>query len=329
MTSHLSGCKLLVSLSFFPWFSKGLILSHMISVIIPALNEEKNIAQTLSALIGSPNLEIVLVDNGSTDKTVEIASGFGLKVIARVGTIASLRNAGVEVSSGNMLVFIDADVTVSESWHKSIIEIERLLDIDPMVVTGSRLLAHVSIGFLKRYWYMHLSSSESPYINSGHLITSRKLFNEIEGFNEQLVTAEDHDFCLRAAVAGATIAPRPKLVAYHEGYPKGLFAFVSRERWHGQQDVKNLSSFFVSKVAWVAAFNLVIIMAAATFTLFGQFWAIPIYFLTMYAGLFLLVVKKFGIKKISEMAIMPIVFYFYICGRTLSIYDRFFGKKHV
>ena len=63
------------------------------SVIIPAFNEEKHIQNTLQTLTINNDLEIIVVDNGSTDKTAEIAKQLGVNVIDfPSGTIAAARN---------------------------------------------------------------------------------------------------------------------------------------------------------------------------------------------------------------------------------------------
>ena len=98
---------------------KEIKLLHRVSVIIPALNEEKNIAQTISFIqaFAPSNTEIVVVDNGSQDETVAIAESMGVLVIERPGvTIAALRNEGVRACSGGVLAFIDADVTTTKEW---------------------------------------------------------------------------------------------------------------------------------------------------------------------------------------------------------------------
>jgi len=90
----------------------------MISIIIPTRNEEKIIERTLSTLkktITIPH-EIIVSDGNSTDKTAEIARKYADKVVIqdkqRPKTIATGRNQGVEVASGEYIVFLDADCTI-------------------------------------------------------------------------------------------------------------------------------------------------------------------------------------------------------------------------
>jgi glycosyltransferase involved in cell wall biosynthesis len=91
----------------------------MISIIIPAYNEEALLDGTLdaaraaAATLGSP-YEIIVVDDGSTDRTAKIAAEHGARVVGvNVRHIAAARNAGARVAAGDLLIFVDADTLVT------------------------------------------------------------------------------------------------------------------------------------------------------------------------------------------------------------------------
>lgn len=298
------------------------------SVIIPAFNEEKHIQNTLQTLTINNDLEIIVVDNGSTDRTAEIANQPGVKVIDfPSGTIAAVRNRGVKESTSEILIFIDADVRVSPDWHEKLVAVMQTLHDSPLMVTGSRVQSAEKNNWLHKYWFSELTSYSAPYINSGHLITTRLLFDKIQGFSENLETAEDYDFCQKASREGAVIHNDPELVVLHDGYPDSLVGFIQRERWHGRQDVENWHLFLDSKIAWFASLNLILLLIAVVATLAGMYLAFPIYLLLMYIVSFLLTIYKFGLKKMDYMLIMPVIFYCYLCGRTLALVDRLSGLK--
>jgi len=85
------------------------------TVVIPAHNEERVIAKALAALdlARGPGVEVIVVDDGSTDATAEIAAAFTVKVIrqARRGKAAAL-NAGIAVAAGEVVVVLDADTVL-------------------------------------------------------------------------------------------------------------------------------------------------------------------------------------------------------------------------
>lgn len=96
-----------------------------ISVIIPTYNEEKVIARTLTYLsrqtLPRREYEIIVVDGGSRDRTVEIASKYADLVIAqRSRGVGGARNDGARVAGGRILVHTDADVAPSPEWLERI-----------------------------------------------------------------------------------------------------------------------------------------------------------------------------------------------------------------
>ena len=91
----------------------------MISIIIPAYNEEALLdgtiddARAAAATLGSP-YEIIVVDDGTTDRPAKIAAEHGVRVVGvNVRHIAAARNAGARVAVGDLLVFVDADTLVT------------------------------------------------------------------------------------------------------------------------------------------------------------------------------------------------------------------------
>jgi glycosyltransferase involved in cell wall biosynthesis len=91
-----------------------------ISVIIPAFNEEKYLSKTLEAILAQdyPDFEVILVDNGSTDRTSEIAQSFqGVKVLyeSRKGTMWACEK-GLQEAKGDIIVRMDADCVPPKDW---------------------------------------------------------------------------------------------------------------------------------------------------------------------------------------------------------------------
>ena len=203
-----------------------------ISFIIPAYNEEKHLPKvlaTINQLLSDLAYEIIVVDNGSTDSTVNIAQEFGANVFSSSDmTIAGLRNLGAECAIGKILVFLDGDVFITSMWAKEISKVISAFQHNKHIITGSRCGISLQPTWIERYWFAPMIQERSNYMNSGHLIIDKEIFNEIGGFNDTLVTGEDWEFSMRAKQNGITIINNPELHVIHEGYPKTLMQFVRK-----------------------------------------------------------------------------------------------------
>ncbi len=130
-----------------------------ISVIIPAYNEEKIIGNCLKSIANQTEkpFEIIVVDNNSTDKTVEIAKKFGARIVEeKIQGRRSARDAGFNAAKGDIIARTDADTLVPMDWIKRIHEafendnellglsgsarfigIPRFIQINNLFITGS------------------------------------------------------------------------------------------------------------------------------------------------------------------------------------------------
>jgi uncharacterized protein len=84
-------------------------LGAKISIVIPALNEAATIGQVLANLHSLPNLEVILVDGGSSDDTVSISQGLGIDVISAPKGRAGQMNLGAKAATGDIMLFLHAD----------------------------------------------------------------------------------------------------------------------------------------------------------------------------------------------------------------------------
>jgi glycosyltransferase involved in cell wall biosynthesis len=178
----------------------------MISFIVPAYNEEHELAATLSAIRAAASgtaqpYEIIVVDDASTDATPEIALRAGAKVIAiNRRQIAAARNAGARVAQGEYLFFIDADTRI-ERAHVS----GGIAALEGGYAGGS---ARVEMdGFVPIWGRMLLSGFSSLYfgLNLGagaFLFTTRRNFDLVGGFDEQYFAGEEVYFSLELKKLG-------------------------------------------------------------------------------------------------------------------------------
>jgi len=295
-----------------------------ISYIVPAYNEELSLPHALCS-IGkyTPTAlshEVIVADNGSQDKTITVALEHHAKVIVDdTATVGRLRNLAVEEASGHVLVFLDADILLTEAWGENINTVFQSLIENPWQITGSRCGISTQPSWVEKYWFSPLINKKVKYINSGHLITTPDLFRKVGGFDERLESGEDYAFGVSACHANATVTNNPLLAVVHEGYPKTLLQFINREIWHGRGECKSLRTIRTSKVAIAS----ILFFGVHVFTI-----ASLIYFSSSILGVagMLMIIGicigsafyKHDARSISSLVIVSMLYYFYYSARFLS-----------
>lgn len=305
-----------------------------ISFIIPAFNEERLISDTIksirSAIGNRYTYEIIVIDNGSTDSTVKLCRMNSASVyIIHDGTIGGLRNIGVSHSRGEILIFIDADVTLTRQWAENIDIALENLQTNPLLITGSRCSTPDNAGWVAKAWFNAPDKNyAASHMGTGHLITTKKLFIQAGGFPENVPTGEDYIFCSNAKNSGAKIISSPRLRAIHHGVPRTLRQFVKRETWHGIGDWLSLSTITTSKVALLTIAFIILHIAAIISLASGQ----TKYALICVLGILLLcsltAVKKYQHANLALIAQNAVLFYFYFAGRSYSIIRAMLGRTN-
>ncbi|HEY0005482.1 MAG TPA: glycosyltransferase [Pyrinomonadaceae bacterium] len=174
----------------------------MISVVVPAYNEEKYLPETLKriaqglSVAGCPS-EIVVVDNDSQDRTKEIAKGFGAGVFTETDhNIARVRNTGAENSKGDLLIFVDADTLVPDSLFLKIAEVMR----DENCLGGAVSVEYEE--FQRRWVRFYILGWKfwETVFNTKQGATQfcrRTVFSELGGYDVGVYVGEDVEFYWR------------------------------------------------------------------------------------------------------------------------------------
>jgi glycosyltransferase involved in cell wall biosynthesis len=210
--------------------------NRSISFIIPVKNGAKFIASCLEHISAEMHQtdEIILVDNGSTDDTIQIArsSGRNLTVLEHPRiTVAALRNRGASGAKGELLAFIDSDCLLQPGWRAAVISTLA----DPAVhATGSICDLPANPTWVERSWSVSKTERvrKVEYIPSANLIIRRGIFAAMNGFDESLITDEDYDIGKRIVLAGGVVLDVPQIRAIHLGNSKTIAQFIRRQNWH-------------------------------------------------------------------------------------------------
>ncbi|MDT8383057.1 MAG: glycosyltransferase [Gammaproteobacteria bacterium] len=193
----------------------------LVSVIVPAYNCASFIEQSIQSILAQkyPNIEIIVIDDGSTDQSTELARHFGepIKVILQTNQgPAAARNRGIRESKGEFIAFLDSDdVWLPNKLADQVTFLQENQDIGIIYGTFTRWLASKNGCYPPAEQFVanendsSFDAELSGWIyhkllldNYIHIITAvirRSLYDKLGGFDESLRTGEDYDFWLRAS----------------------------------------------------------------------------------------------------------------------------------
>jgi len=174
----------------------------MLSVVITTRNEEANIANCIHAFDGFPAVEVIVVDNASTDRTKEIATSLGAKVLDKGPERCAQRNFGWRNAKGDWVVVIDADMILPRET------VEEILGIAAVPISDSAPAA---------YWIPEVRSGSGLRVKARNFERSfyngtaidalrlfrRDLIDKTGGYDEELIAGgEDWEFDIRVLALG-------------------------------------------------------------------------------------------------------------------------------
>ena len=242
-----------------------------VSFVIPTRNEEKMIGPCLGAIRGlnydARLYDVIVVDNGSIDGTVEVARQSGTKIIETSNaTISTLRNIGAREAKGGFLAFIDADCVLDKYWlGKALLHFA-----DPVVAcVGSYTTIPEGSSWVQRAWASQNKNNkfveEVDWLPSRSILVEARAFEAVRGFNETLITCEDVDFCYRLKKSNYKIISDHGLKSVHLGEARTLSDFFRKERWRGRSNFRGIFShgFYLEEIPslLLPVFYLIAILA--------------------------------------------------------------------
>lgn len=195
----------------------------MISIIIRAKNEEAWLKQCLTAIKyqNEQNFEVILVDNNSTDKTIEIAREFGCKIVQfpeKKFNYSKALNIGIKKCKGEFIVCLSAHcIPTGPCWLTNLIKNFKRPDI--AAVYGKQEPLPESNNFDKRDLWMIFKDEKkiqqhSYFFDNANSAIRRKIWEQ-HPFNESINGKEDWDFAKKILAKGYKIAYEPNASVHH------------------------------------------------------------------------------------------------------------------
>jgi glycosyltransferase involved in cell wall biosynthesis len=182
----------------------------MLSIIIPTKNEENYLPLLLNSAKSQDfsDLEIIVADAFSIDRTREIAKNYGCKIVDG-GVLPKGRNNGAKNSKGDLLLFCDADIILPDGFlKKALKEIdEKKLDVAgtlqrPISVNKKfKDLKYKIIYGVANQWMKIMQYTPKPFMQSC-IFAKKEIHEKINGFDETLIFGEDSEYAKRAKKFG-------------------------------------------------------------------------------------------------------------------------------
>ena len=196
------------------------------SVIVPAFNSEGTIGGCLEALLAQDypgdRLEVIAVDNRSTDGTAQAMCRYPVRVVAerRVQSSYAARNAGLAVARGRVLLFTDADCLPERSWARKLVA---ALEDDNAGGAAGRIEAAPATTLVERFQTelgvldaaRAFTQPALPFAQTANAAYRRVVFERVGLFDPTLVSGGDLDLAWRVQRAGWGLAYAPGAVVRH------------------------------------------------------------------------------------------------------------------
>ena len=216
------------------------------SVVVPAFNAETSLRACLDGLMrqSCPRdlYEVIVVDDGSTDRTAEIARDYDVSLISQENQgPAAARNAGARTARGDIILFTDADCIPSNDWIGQMLapfQEDEVAAVKGAYRTYQREIVarFAQIEFEERFHILE-KAAQTDMVDTYSAGFRNHVFTEFKGFDTRFPVAnnEDTELSYRLAAAGMKMVFNPAAIVFHLGHPDTLWRYArlkfSRGYW--------------------------------------------------------------------------------------------------
>lgn len=203
----------------------------LVSVIIPTKNSEKTLGKCLESVKNQSykNIEIIVVDNNSTDKTLETARKYADKFFQKGPERSSQRNYGAKMAKGKYYLFIDSDMELTKKVVEECITVSNEKDIWGVIIP------EISIG--EGFWAECKALEKRCYIGDETIEAARffkkETFSKIGCYDENMIASEDWDLHQRVKNKGYKITRINSFIEHNEG-SLSLLNSIRKKYYYGK-----------------------------------------------------------------------------------------------
>jgi len=269
-----------------------------ISFVVPVRNGADHLPRCLASIRAAcldVSCEVIVVDNGSTDGSSELAGQAGAQVIALSGgRVGAVRNAGARAARAEVLAFVDVDHEIDPGWVRACRNVLQ----DPTVGAAGSLCSAPQPSTWVQHLYDLLRSRSAkrvdvPWLGAGNLAVRRDIFLRLGGFDETLEACEDVALCERIVRDGWRIVSDPGMASVHHGDPRTLKALLLGEMWRGQDNLRvSLRGSWRARVGALVPLATLIVTAALPVTALAWPWLGPAPWVTAVGCLGLIALRR-------------------------------------
>ncbi len=300
-----------------------------ISIIIPCYNEASHLPELFKAINNLKTdktlYEVIIVDNGSSDRSVEIAKEHKIKVLIEPNAnISTLRNIGANDAKGNVFAFLDADCLPLANWLNEVLKYD---DQEDVGMFGSIPLCPEDGTWVEKAWFSlsPKGATEVGFLCTANMIIPKKVFNQVNGFDDSLTTGEDYDICQRIIRAGYKLIHDEGIAITHLRYPKTLIQRFKKELWYGKEMFSILKVNPLYKPFWISlifGFSFIICIICTIMVNFGfLFYTSLLIFLVL--PVLSAIFKVIQSKRYERYFSLCILYFIYLAGRFCAILISF------
>lgn len=294
-----------------------------VSFVIPAKNEAQNIGRCLSAIRGlaceASAVEIVVMDNGSDDGTVDVAAQLADRVeVHPRQKVGWLRNRGAQLARGRFLAFVDADCEIKADWLREGLEALRCAPNSGAV--GNFYSMPPNASWIQKAWNSTKTALDGnvSFLPAGNFLIRKSTFEGLGGFNGSLESGEDYDLFVRLRANGGAAIAVPGMISLHYEKVRSLIGSIRREYWYGKGMLETFRQGEISKPFIVALGQIFAFAAAVTLLVTGGGVLAPALVLLALPILMSLAACA-RVKRFRYVAHLVPIFFCYLLGRIGAI----------